>query len=270
MWSRCKRPSPCFAGNSGNLALDWNRAHNERTYFSGYRGEACLAALFGVTRWQQRACGTGDGREVAAHPPAAVAGAPRLSRRTGLSMVLPTRRGKRSEPPTNHARLERRSSEMWNRRLQRVQAIVERQQRVPAGGNDDRRLVFDRQWMRRKGSTPWPPTSASPFRCLIGDDFRVLPARFDAARQNVVLMCSPGRGMLQESDCGSDLAWREHCYRRCGTMPKAVRRNPVSEFLLGPVSYQLGDSFRWERATTRFEPERIMLVHFRKGRPHLG
>jgi hypothetical protein len=77
--------------------------------------------------------------------------------------------------------------------------------------------------------------------------------------------------MIQEPDGGSDLAWREHCYRRCGTMPEAVRRNPVAEFRLGSVSYQLGDRFRCERATTtRADPERIVLLGSRERRPHLG
>jgi hypothetical protein len=115
----------------------------------------------------------------------------------------------------------------------------------------------------------WPTTSAGSFRYLVSSDFRVLPARFDAARQNVVLVCDPGRGVVEESNCGSDLAWREHGYRGCGAMPKAVRRNPVAEFCLGPVSYQLGDRFRCERAATCSDPERIMLVHARESRPHL-
>src|SRR5215831_17065896 len=87
-----------------------------------------------------------------------------------------------------------------------------------------------------------------------------------------MLMGDAGRGMIQKPDRGADLAWREHGYCRCGTMPESVRRNPLAEFRLGPVSYQHRNRPRYERATTttRLEPERIMLLGFRKGRTHLS
>jgi hypothetical protein len=39
-------------------------------------------------------------------------------------------------------------------------------------------------------------TSAGSLRCLVSNNLRVLPARFNAARQNIMLMCDPGRGIV--------------------------------------------------------------------------
>ena len=108
---------------------------------------------------------------------------------------------------TLQAAMQRRARQMRDGRLQGVQAVVQRQQRVPPEGDDDR-LLFDRQDRRpgilRSGSQIFNQGPSLP----LGDGLGVDPMTLRQAPQALLTMLY--RSTDRRCRCGAPVVYLPH------------------------------------------------------------
>ncbi len=182
--------------------------------FEDQPGESGLARSINCNEWIELALGRVDLRQIDMEI------SDRVSLEALLRRLVAIHLRQTVDPVPLEAAMQGRSRQVWDRRLQPMETVIERQQRMAAESDDDRLLFLaenGRSWRFRPDPEILDPIALPP----LGDHLRVdpIPPGKNLQALLTILYCP--------TDCrsryGPVAVW---CRSKCWFKPPSVRKRP--------------------------------------------